>query len=91
MTEQDVREILSDIDLFYWELIDNSLYHRGHTGNVNNGAHYQLILVSDDFQNLDKVQRHRLIYQKFASALKTQIHALGLKLMTIKEWRDYHN
>ncbi|MBN3859595.1 BolA/IbaG family iron-sulfur metabolism protein [Neisseriaceae bacterium PsAf] len=89
MTEQEVKQILSDINLFYCELIDDSLYHRGHAGNVNNGAHYQLTLVSDDFQDLSKVQRHRLIYEKFAKELKTQIHALSLKIMTIKEWQEY--
>lgn len=89
MTEQEVKHILGDIEIFYLELTDHSWYHKGHIGNVKQGDHYQLILVSDDFKGLGQIQRHRLIYNKFSPLLGSKIHALSLKLLTIDGWHEH--
>ena len=52
---------------------------------------YELInsssgLVSNDFTNLNLIQRHQLIYKILKDMIKTEIHALSMKLLDIEEY-----
>jgi acid stress-induced BolA-like protein IbaG/YrbA len=47
--------------------------------------HYQVVIISDLFEGKGPVDRHRLVYGLFGSAVGAEIHALSLKTMTPKE------
>ena len=70
-------------------VIDESHKHAGHAG-AKEGAHIKVIMVTDRFLNLGRLQRHRLIYTCLGD-LKADphpIHALGLRLFTEEEWQN---
>ncbi|NBX91919.1 MAG: BolA family transcriptional regulator [Proteobacteria bacterium] len=47
--------------------------------------HFELTIVSKDFEGKSLVQRHRMVYGLFGSAVGAEIHALSLKTMTPSE------
>ena len=65
------------------KIIDESHMHAGHAGHDASGeSHFQVLIVSDAFEGVSRVQRQRLVYDLLAEELKTKIHALALKTLT---------
>jgi BolA protein len=62
------------------ELIDDSAAHAGHAG-AREGGHYQLRVVSSRFTNLNRIARHRLIYDALGPLPAQRIHALNIKAL----------
>ena len=57
-----------------------------HSSGRGANSHFKLVIVSDKFEGVRKVQRHQMLYQLFADDLKNGIHALALHLYTKEEW-----
>lgn len=65
---------------------DDSQAHAGHPGAVQSGGgHFYLTIVSDQFENLSRIQRHQKIYQILGDMMKQEIHALSIKAFTPNE------
>jgi len=47
-------------------------------------------IVSDDFIDMNPIQRHQLVYAVLSEELKGDLHALSLSLMTSGEVDEYH-
>ncbi len=67
------------------EIIDNSAAHAGHVGARQGGGHYNVTIVSTDFEKKTLVQRHQLIYAALGDMMKNDIHALGINALTPTE------
>jgi len=59
-----------------------------HMHNVPAGAemHFRVVLVSEAFAGVRKVQRHQKVYAALADEMAGPIHALALHLYTAEEW-----
>ncbi len=68
-----------------FELIDDSAAHAGHAG-AREGGHYQLRVVSPRFTNLNRIARHRLIYDALGPLPAQRIHALNIKALAPGEF-----
>lgn len=64
---------------------DESHLHAGHAGAASGGGHYRLRLVSARFEALNKVARHRLVYDCLREMMTKEIHALAMTLLTPDE------
>lgn len=64
---------------------DESHLHAGHAGAASGGGHYRLRLVSARFADLNKVARHRLVYDCLRDMMSKEIHALAMTLLTPDE------
>lgn len=52
------------------------------------GDHYQVIVVSSQFEGKGLVQQHQLIYGALGQAMSSEaIHALALKTYTPQAWQ----
>ena len=60
------------------EVVDDSARHRGHAGAASGGGHYRVVLISERFRGLARVERHRMVYEALAGELRQEIHALEL-------------
>lgn len=60
-----------------------------HMHNVPEGAemHFRVVLVSEAFAGVRKVQRHQKVYGVLAEEMAGPIHALALHLFTAEEWQ----
>ena len=68
-------------------LEDQSSLHLGHKGiDDHGGGHYQLLIVSNKFAGLSRVQRHKLVYDVLNTYFKNKIHALSIKTLTFDEY-----
>ncbi len=54
---------------------DDSHLHAGHAG-ASAGRHFTVRLVSARFTGLNRLARHRLVYDALASEMRVGIHAL---------------
>jgi len=54
----------------------------------DDGAHFEALIISDDFKNLNRVKRHQLVYQALGDLMNEKIHALSLKLYDLSEWNE---
>lgn len=50
--------------------------------------HYEAVVVSNTFEGLNRIKRHRLVYDALAEELKGPIHALTLQLYTPEQWEQ---
>ncbi len=67
------------------ELADESALHAGHAGAASGGGHYRLRIVSDKFEGLKLVMRHRLVYDAVHTMMHAEIHALAITALTPSE------
>lgn len=63
---------------------DDSAAHAGHAG-ARDGGHYEVHVVSDRFQGLPRVARHRLVYDALQHLMPGGIHALAIQAHTCDE------
>lgn len=87
--EQDIparlRETLEEaFKPLHLEIIDQSHLHAGHGAK---GAHFQVLIISGEFQGKPPVERHKMVYAALKSEIEgEEIHALALKTLTPQEW-----
>jgi len=79
-----IRSALAALEPENLHLEDESAQHAGHPG-ARSGGHYRLTIVSKRFGGLDRVQRHRLVYDALKSLMSGKIHALAVTARTPDE------
>ena len=52
------------------------------------GDHFSVIVISDKFENINLVNRHKMIYESLSQYVTKEIHALQIKTYTEKEFLD---
>ncbi|MFL6674340.1 MAG: BolA family protein [Massilia sp.] len=67
------------------DLDDDSALHAGHAGAASGGGHYRVRVVSDRFEGLKLVMRHRLVYDSVHDMMHTEIHALAITALAPSE------
>jgi len=50
------------------------------------GRHFDAVVVSEDFADKSRIERHRLVYTALGERMKEEVHALSMKLYTNNEW-----
>ncbi len=61
------------------EVVDDSARHAGHAGAQPGGeTHYRVIVVSERFHGLSRVECQRLVYGALEDELRSGLHALQL-------------
>jgi len=68
------------------EVIDDSARHAGHAGAQPGGeTHFNVLVISDRFAGMNRVDRQRLVYGLLQQELAGQVHALALVTRTAAE------
>tara|TARA_R110002111_G_scaffold149729_5_gene216732 strand:- start:295 stop:567 length:273 start_codon:yes stop_codon:yes gene_type:complete len=80
-----IETALAPLAPHHMHIEDDSALHVGHAGNTG-GGHYTLTIVSEQFEGLPLLKRHRLVYAMTASLMKSDIHALSIKAFTPAEY-----
>ena len=52
------------------------------------GDHFSVVVISDVFDNMSLIERHKLIYQSLNQYITKEIHALQIKTYTEKELKN---
>ena len=83
-TVEQLRQALNELSPVQLEIQDDSALHAGHAGNTG-GGHYTVFIVSDQFEGLPLLKRHRLVYAAAGSLMTDAIHALSIQAKTSAE------
>lgn len=73
-----IRERLAALNPLQLDISDESHLHAGHAGAQGGAGHYHVLIVSDAFNGLTPVARHRLVYHQLHDLIPFPIHALAL-------------
>lgn len=82
MIRQRLTEALAPESL---DIEDDSASHAGHAG-AGGAGHFNVIIISDKFEGLSLLKRHRLVYDAVDDIMNTEIHALSMKTYTPDEF-----
>ncbi len=64
------------------EVVDDSARHSGHRPDQPEGeSHFNVIIVSDAFVGVGRVERQRRVYAALAEELAGPVHALSVKAL----------
>lgn len=67
-------------------LVDDSDKHKGHAGHDGQGeSHFRLLIVSEAFKGISRVERHRMIYKVLEHFLSGHVHAMAIRALTPDE------
>ena len=78
------RKLQGEFDTAYLSVENESHMHKVAPGSE---SHFKVTIVSDDFNDLMLIKRHRRVNQALEAELR-QIHALALHTLTPDEWRE---
>jgi len=80
--EARLREAFAPLAL---DVVDDSARHRGHAGAASGAGHFKVVLVSERFRGVARVERHRMVYDALEGELREEIHALELSTRSPEE------
>lgn len=64
---------------------DDSARHAGHAGARDGRGHFNVEVVSDVFEGMAPLARHRAVYAAVGNLMETDIHALAIVACTPDE------
>ena len=85
-TAATLRERLTRLVPSVLEIRDDSAAHAGHPGAAAGGGHFSLLIVSEVFAGLPRLQRHQRVLREVADLLPNPVHALSIKALTPDEF-----
>ncbi len=78
MKTNTIKEIIKkSIEDAYVEVIDDN----------NSGDHFTILVVSNQFLDMNLLSRHRIVYKILNQYITKEIHAVQLKTLTHKEYK----
>ena len=86
-TIKRLKKALFPLASIHLDILDDSALHVGHVGNTG-GGHFSLTIVSEAFDGLSLLKRHRLVYEAANTLMKSDIHALSIKAFTPAEYHS---
>jgi BolA protein len=71
------------MDIFSLKILNESFMH-----NVSEDAesHFKIVIVSNDFNNLSHIKRHKLVY-KYLDTIMDDIHAISIQSFNEDEFK----
>ena len=69
------------------EIVDESHRHAGHAGARDGRGHFLVRIVSNRFEGVRPLARHRMVYAALGPLMQTDIHALSLEALSPAESR----
>lgn len=87
-TVEAIKQALASLKPELIDIEDDSASHAGHAGNTG-GGHYNLLIVSQAFEGLSLLQRHKLVFAQVDELMQSQIHALSIRAKTPAEFKPH--
>lgn len=64
---------------------DESHLHAGHAGAKDGRGHFRVSIVSEAFEGMNPIARHRAVYAAMGELMQTDIHALSIEALASSE------
>jgi BolA protein len=87
--EQIYTTLKEKFAIRYLDVIDESHKHKGHVSAPKEGqSHFQVLIISEDFKEKSRIDRHKAVYDALGNAFEEGIHALSIRAFTPLEWAE---
>ena len=84
--EKEIKQRLEqNLDVHHLEIKDFTGRHLAHELHEG-GFHLEAVIVSDSFDGLSLIDRHKKVYEAMGELMKHEIHALSMQTKTKSEW-----
>ena len=85
-----IEKIISEsYDPYFYSVIDVSEQHRGHQNFKENiESHFEIIVVSDKFIDIKRIDRHRMINYSLKNEFCSDLHSAIIKTFTVEEYKN---
>ena len=82
-----ITDILNEkFELYRCVVTDVSVSHNGHRGFIpGEETHFEIILISNDFENKNRLERHKMVNNFLKNEFVGSLHSITYKLMTVSE------
>ena len=77
--------LIKNLDAIEVEVIDESYKHINHKKDTQ-GGHFKALIISNSFQDMALIDRHKLVYNILEKMMKVEIHALSMQTLTEQEY-----
>lgn len=64
---------------------DQSHLHAGHAGAQEGKGHFDVTIVSEQFEGMARIARHRMVYDALGEFMSSDIHALRITAISPAE------
>jgi BolA family transcriptional regulator, general stress-responsive regulator len=81
-----LRTRLQDLAPSALEIHDDSAEHVGHAGAAGGGGHFSVLIVSNAFRGISRLERHQKVLARVSDLLPHPIHALSIKALAPEEF-----
>ena len=80
--------ILKNYKPEFFSVLDVSEQHRGHQNFKENvESHFEIIIVSEKFINLSRIERHRMVNRILKEEFLSDLHSVVVKTYTSEEFK----
>lgn len=60
-----------------------------HVSVSGDGRHFQALIVSPEFEGLNRIKQHRRVYDVLREHIDSDVlHAISMRTLTPAQWRD---
>ena len=81
--------IINNYEPEFFSVLDVSEQHRGHQNFKEDvESHFEIIIVSEKFKNLNRIERHRMVNQNLREEFLSDLHSVVIKTYTIEEYKN---
>ena len=90
---ETLEKLKAHFDALHIELVDNSMQHAGHVAMQGmsieelTGTHLAVLIVSEQFEGQNSVNRHRMVQKALREEFSDKLHALQIRTMAPSEWK----
>lgn len=68
------------------EIIDDTDRHKGHPGvQGKKNSHLTVVIQADEFNDVNSVERHRMVYNAIGREFRVGLHAVSIKFIDPKD------
>ena len=76
------------LEVHFLEIEDQGHLHAGHKPAREGKLHLKMLVVSDEFLDLNQIERHQKVYFILTKYLADKLHALSLETYTVSEYNS---
>lgn len=89
LSATEIKERLQFLNPSFLDITDDSHKHAEHIENPTGGlTHATITIISEEFNGLLTIQRHKLIHKALKDALAGSLHALCINTYTKEEYSE---
>jgi stress-induced morphogen len=91
--EQRILQLLQNLNPVFVDLKNDSHKHASHVEHLGSAGftgetHYKLMIVSEQFENLSRIDRQRKINDLLKDEFQTGLHAFEMKIYSVDEYKN---